>query len=79
MLLGDREASMGKRIADQPVRIEEDLPIMFVVAVRAHGPAPDPEKFMDGWLTGNYPETRQGPGMPLGGKSLERIAAFSIK
>ena len=37
MLLGDREASMGKRIADQPVRIEVDLPIMFVVAVRAHG------------------------------------------
>ena len=37
MLLGDREASMGKRIADQPVRIEVDLPIMFVVAVREHG------------------------------------------
>jgi len=35
-LLGDREASIGKRIADQPVRIEVDLKIMFVVAVMAH-------------------------------------------
>ena len=37
MLLGNGEAGMREGIADQAVRVEIDLPVVLVVAVRANG------------------------------------------
>ena len=49
MLLGHRIPRRGERVADRPVGVEVDLPVVRVVAVRPdgeHGPGQETGKFL---------------------------------